>query len=145
MTKTTRRASPPMWRAAWCAAGLAGCGCEGRAFTLRRGDVTVAEGCAEVADTAAARSVGLIGREPLPAGRALWLAFPMETEACVVNGDVRFAIDVAWVGADGSVRDVARGVPAGDASPRCHEGVVGVLEWSSSWGVEARAGDVVRW
>lgn len=132
-------------RVALAALWLAGCGCEGRAFTVRRGDAEVADGCAEVADTAAARSVGLIGRAPLPEGRALWMEFPMVTEACVVNGDVRFAITVAYVAADGAVTAVSRDVAANDATARCRDGVQRVIEWAAATAPDVRAGDRVRW
>lgn|GEM_PF-1442113 len=124
---------------------LAGCACGDRAFTVHRGDAEVAAGCAEVAATAAARSVGLSGRPALPEGRALWLEFPLSTEACIVNGAVGFAIDVTYVSADGVVRAVERGFPAGDAAPRCHDDVRHVIEWTAASAPEIRAGDRVRW
>lgn len=132
-------------RAALAALWLAGCGCEGRAFTLLRGGAHVADGCAEVADTAAARSAGLVGRDLLPEGRALWMQFPMVTEACVTNRGVRFAITVAWVAPDGAVSAVERGFPAGDSSARCHDGAQHVVEWAASNAPDVRAGDRLSW
>ncbi len=132
-------------RAALASLLLAGCGCEGRAFTVRRAGAAVAEGCAEVADTAAARSAGLIGRDPLPAESALWLQFPMVTEGCIVNRGVTFAIDVAYVAPDGRVTAVEHAFPAGDPVARCHDGVQHVVEWSAANAPDLRVGDTLVW
>ncbi len=132
-------------RAALASLLLAGCGCEGRAFTVRRAGAAVAEGCAEVADTAAARSAGLIGRDPLPAESALWLQFPMVTEGCIVNRGVTFAIDVAYAAPDGRVTAVEHAFPAGDPVARCHDGVQHVVEWSAANAPDLRVGDTLVW
>jgi uncharacterized membrane protein (UPF0127 family) len=132
-------------RAGLAALLLAGCACEGREFTLRRGDAEVTRGCAEVADTAAARAVGLTGRDAPPEGRAMWLQFPMPTEACIVNRGVRFAIDAAYVSPSGVVSAVERGFPAGDPTPRCHDGALHVIEWASATAPGVRVGDRVAW
>lgn len=124
---------------------LAGCGCEGRAFTVRRAGAAVAEGCAEVADTAAARATGLVGRDPLAAGSALWLQFPMVTEACIVNRGVRFAITVAYASPDGRVTAVERAFPAGDPVARCHDDVLHAVEWSAANAPDVRVGDTLAW
>jgi hypothetical protein len=43
------------------------------------------------------------------------------------------------------VSAVERGFPAGDAAPRCHDGVRHVIEWTAATAPEIRVGDRVRW
>ena len=75
----------------------------------------------------------------------MWLQFPIATEACIVNGAVRFAIDVTYVSPAGAVNAVERGFPAGEATPRCHDDVLHVLEWTAATAPEIRVGDRVQW
>ncbi len=124
---------------------LAGCGCEGRAFSLTRAGSEIASGCAEVASTAAARTAGLTGRAPLKEGQAMWLEFPIVTEACITNGPVSFDIDVAYLSPDGAVLAVERGFRAGDRTLRCHDGVRHVIEWNSANAPSLRVDDRVTW
>ena len=63
----------------------------------------------DVADTFWRRAAGLIGRAPLPPGRALY--FPRC--ACVHTFGMRFALDLVFVRADGTVDAVRRGVRPG--------------------------------
>lgn len=75
----------------------------------------------------------------------MWLEFPMVTEACITNGPVSFDIDVAYLSPDGTVRSVERRFPAGDRTPRCHDGAQHVIEWNSANAPPVRVDDRVIW
>lgn len=93
-----------------------GC-CDALVVQTSEGELTL---CVEVAETETARIEGLRGRDPLGPGEALHLPFPVEGEVCVVNDGVSFAIDALYADPDGAVVAVERGIPAGDATGRCH-------------------------
>ncbi len=109
------------------AAAATGCACPG-GEEVRVSGATELTFCARVADTEAERREGLRGQPPLAAGEALLLPFAVEDEICIVNDGVSFPIDVLYAASDGRVVAIERGVPAGDATPRCVGGVRSVLE-----------------
>lgn len=88
-------------------------------LTLTAGDQR-AQVCAEIADTESARVQGLRGRQALPADEALLLVFVAEDEVCLTSDGVSFDIDAFYVDGVGTITAVERGIPAGDAAPRCH-------------------------
>jgi uncharacterized membrane protein (UPF0127 family) len=71
----------------------------------RTGEVVASS--VEVADTRAARRRGLLGREGLPGGAALVIT---RSNAVHTIG-MRFAIDVVFVDAQGTVRKIVRRLP----------------------------------
>lgn len=54
----------------------------------------------EVADTGAKRTLGLSGRDPLPATDALLFVFDTYDTHCFWMKDMKFAIDILWFDAD---------------------------------------------
>lgn len=111
-------------------AGLWACGGDpaGVRVVIESDEAVVLDVVADVARTADERRQGLRGQPPLAPGAGLLLDFPVEGEVCLFNDGVSFAIDAVYAAADGQVRAVERGIPAGDAGARCHEGVQQVLE-----------------
>ena len=77
----------------------------------------------------AARRRGLGGLDDLPADRALWLR-----ARAVHTFTMRFPLDLVWLGRDGAVVRVDRGVP-----PRRHAAC-----WGARTVVETRAGAADR-
>lgn len=100
--------------------------------------------CAQVARTEAERTQGLSGRSRLAASEGLLLEFPVEGEACIVNGPVTFGIDVVFANDRGDVVALERAVAAGDATPRCHPGVRRVLEIAEGVADSVAVGDTLR-
>lgn len=123
---------------------LTGCACaSGTELTITSAGAELGL-CAEVAETEAERMRGLQGAEPLAPGEALLLPFPVEDRICIVNGGVGFAIDVLYASTDGTVVAIERGVPAGDETPRCHDGVRRVVETAASQLDGVSVGDALR-
>lgn len=64
-------------------------------------------GCAEVAETSAARSKGLLGRTSLPAGSGIWIV-PCES---VHTFFMKFPIDLVYIDRHHRVKKVRNSVP----------------------------------
>lgn len=123
---------------------LAGCACDGRAFSIDASSRALV-GCARVASSAAERTRGLVGHAPLAPGEALWLEWPTSVEACIHNSGVTFSIDVVFVDASATVIAIERAVAADDSTPRCHSGVRHVIEITSGAADTVSIGARVRW
>ena len=79
--------------------------------------------------------------QPLGPDEALLLPFPIEDRICIVNDGVGFAIDALYASGDGTVVAIERAIPAGDAEPRCHDGVQRVVETSAGELAGVEVGD----
>ena len=62
---------------------------------------------AEVADTEELRKRGLSGRASLAPGNAMLFVFESDNPAGIWMKDMRFSIDIIWIGADSTVIKVA--------------------------------------
>jgi uncharacterized membrane protein (UPF0127 family) len=98
----------------------------------------------DFARTAEARREGLAARDGLDDGRGLLLVFPTEGEVCIENAPVGFAIDALFADAAGQVIAIERGIPAGDATSRCHQPVAQVLELAGGVALSVQVGDVLE-
>lgn len=98
----------------------------------------------DFARTAEARREGLAARNGLDDGRGLLLVFPTEGEVCIENAPVGFAIDALFADAAGQVIAIERGIPAGDATSRCHQPVAQVLELAGGVALSVQVGDVLE-
>lgn len=67
------------------------------------GDVRVH---ARVADDAAARATGLMGVDPLPDGAGMLFVYPQERTGAFWMKDTLVALDIAFIAADGTVREM---------------------------------------
>jgi uncharacterized membrane protein (UPF0127 family) len=99
--------------------------------------------CADVAATEAERREGLAGRPPLEEDEGLWLAFSVEGEVCIVNGDVGYAIDAVYADSANVVQAVAPNIPAGDATARCERATRNVLEVRAGEASGVQPGDIL--
>ena len=130
----------------WLFLVSAGCTCPSGVmveFVSEGAGVTLSV-CTEVLDTEEARRSGLRGRAALASDEGVLLDFPFTSEICIVNDGVRFGIDAVYVGPDDRVVAVERGIPAGDAAPRCHPGVQRVLEVNADAAAAVGIGDRYR-
>jgi uncharacterized membrane protein (UPF0127 family) len=98
----------------------------------------------DFARTAEARREGLAARAGLDDGRGLLLVFPTEGEVCIENAVVGFAIDALFADAAGQVIAIERGIPARDATSRCHQPVAQVLELAGGVALSVQVGDVLE-
>lgn len=96
---------------------------------------------ATIAADESSRRRGLAGVASLPRDSALLIVVPRETEVCITNAGVVFAIDVIFAGADGTVIAVEREIPAGATALRCHASVQQVLETNAGVAAAVVAGD----
>lgn len=122
----------------------AGCGCDRVVRLLGSDEREKLHVCVEIAESEQERRQGLKGRETLAPEDGLLIAFPLEGEACIANEGVSFPIDVVYAGAEGEVVAVERGVPADDATARCHAPVLRVLEVAAGVADPVEAGDLLR-
>lgn len=108
----------------WIAAALSGAlltsSCQCPDEVRLTGAETTLSVCAERARTEDERARGLMGRDPLAPGEGLLLEWPVETELCLFNRGVDFAIDMVFADAAGTVVAIERGVSPGDETLRCH-------------------------
>jgi uncharacterized membrane protein (UPF0127 family) len=84
--------------------------------------------CVERLTTEAQLMAGLRGRAELAVGHGVVLEFPVESEICIFNDGVRWDIDAVYVGEDNVVNAIELGIPTGELGPRCHDGVLRVIE-----------------
>jgi uncharacterized membrane protein (UPF0127 family) len=110
------------------ALSIAGCGRSCVTLRLVRDDVELVSLCAFETRTEAELRAGLATIAPLAPDEALVLVYPLETDACINNAPVSYAIDAAFVDASGVVVAIERAIPAGDASDRCHARTARVVE-----------------
>lgn len=75
--------------------------------TISVGDARVV---VEVADTDILRTQGLSGRTALPAGRGMLFVFDGDAAWGIWMKDMRFAIDILWLTADGTIVHVEHNV-----------------------------------
>ena len=102
----------------------------------------------EVATTPFRRTLGLIGRPPLPDGRSMLFVYPAPREVRFWTWGVRGPLDIAFVGSSCRIISIAASVPAGRTRPIPSLGrVVAVLELrGGSLGMRGVAvGDAVGW
>lgn len=64
----------------------------------------------EIADTDAARTLGLSGRSAIDKQKGLLFMFPETDYHGMWMKDMRFSIDIVWIGEDLKVVDIAKGV-----------------------------------
>jgi uncharacterized membrane protein (UPF0127 family) len=122
---------------------VAACGRSCEPLEIRRGDATLVTLCATRTRTEAELRSGLVGRPPLAPDEALVLVFPVEDELCITNAEVGFAIDAAFVDADGLVVAIERAVPAHDERSLCHGPTAEVVEASRGALDAVAPGDLV--
>jgi uncharacterized membrane protein (UPF0127 family) len=100
---------------------------------------------AEVMDTPETRARGLMYRDGLPEGRLMLFRYDADGTRRVWMKNCRFAIDVAWLDAGGTVLAVSRGLPPcthdpcpeyGPDAPARHF-VEGAAGWLDAHGVRA--------
>jgi hypothetical protein len=99
----------------WLASGIRNCfvsrehsGPESRICVTNQTRNTVLASCMEVADTAAKRNKGLLGRERLAPGEGLWI-IPCES---VHTFWMRFPIDLVYLDRKKNIRKLKSSVPA---------------------------------
>ena len=65
----------------------------------------------EIADSQDKRAKGLMFRESLASGRGMFFVFPRQDRYSFWMKNMRFALDIIWIGEDKSVVDISANVP----------------------------------
>lgn len=124
------------------ALAAAGCGRPCAPLELYADGSLVLTLCATRTQTEAELRGGLSLRPPLAPDEALVLVFPLETEACIANAPVDYAIDAAFLDMQGTVVALERSIPAHDETSRCHLATARVVEARAEVLRDVRVGDV---
>src|SRR3989338_7215270 len=109
----------------------------------------------EIADTPSLRKQGLSGHAPLHDDQGMLFIFPVPTTPAFWMLDMKFPLDMVWIGADKKVADITTHVPApapgtlNSALPTYSPKVpvVYVLEVNAGWAEKhgVKVGDSVTW
>ncbi|MDM5146968.1 DUF192 domain-containing protein [Candidatus Persebacteraceae bacterium Df01] len=101
---------------------------------------------AEVAASKAAREEGLSYRDALAANAGMLLVFETSRKVCLWMPEVRFALDAAFVDADGVIVGTVHMMPHTDTLHCAPQPVLYALEVNAGWleANEVRVGDKVH-
>lgn len=133
-----------VWLVVTLSLSIAGCGRSCATLRLVRGEVELVSLCAFETHSEAELRAGLAGIAPLAPDEALVLVYPLETDACITNAPVSYAIDAAFVDASGEVVAIERAIAAGDATDRCHARTARVVETRADVLADVLEGDALR-